>query len=189
MDGLGFMDGEFASGGDDRLNTEAIHSVLSNNRRRLTLEILRQSDEELTLRELSEQIAAEESGETPPPRNKRQSVYVSLHQTHLPKLKELGIVSYDEQSKVVILEEPMSEVAVYMETVPRYGLSWSEFYMGVGLLGVLTLVSVAVGVPGLSTISPLYYALGYLSLVLIAGVYQTIQQGSSIVHRLNGYWR
>lgn len=188
MDEIGILQGDLTPNRKNPLDTEAIHSVLSNQRRRLALETLREADGPLDLRDLSEQIAAAETGESPPPRNKRQSVYVSLHQTHMPKLKDLGIVSYDEQSKFVSLEEPMSDVAVYMETVPRFGLSWSEFYTGVGLLGVLTLVSVAIGVPGFSAISPLYWAIGYLSLVLFAGIFQTIQQGSSIFHRINGYW-
>lgn len=46
----------------------------------------------LTARELSERIIAEETGESPPPRNIRQSAYVELHETQLLKLDDLEIV-------------------------------------------------------------------------------------------------
>ena len=85
------------------LSETRIHEVLSNDRRRMAIEYLQDGD--LTLRELSERIAEAETGESPPPRNIRQSAYVSLQQTHIPKLAELDIVNYDEESKVVSLAE------------------------------------------------------------------------------------
>ena len=96
----------------------------------------------MNVRELSEEVAARETGEDPPPRDKRQSVYVSLHQTHLPKLDDLGIVDYDNDSKEVALRDRVREIEVYMEVVPQYGLSWGEFYFGLGLLGLVTTVAV-----------------------------------------------
>ncbi len=56
------------------------------------------------LSDLAEEIAAAETGERPPPRNKRQSVYVTLHQTHLPKLADHGVVDYDSERKTVTVE-------------------------------------------------------------------------------------
>lgn len=79
--------------------------VLSNRRRRLVLELLRANGGEATARELSEYIATVESGENPPPRNIRQSAYVSLHQTHLPKLNKPDIIEYDGQAKTVKLND------------------------------------------------------------------------------------
>lgn len=48
-----------------------IHDVLRNERRTHLLEILQQNRETLPLREISEQVATLETGETPPPRNIR----------------------------------------------------------------------------------------------------------------------
>ncbi|SEK31169.1 DUF7344 domain-containing protein [Haloferax larsenii] len=137
-----------ASTSDSDLSETRIHEVLSNDRRRMAIEFL-QDTEELTLRDLSERIAEAETGETPPPRNIRQSAYVSLQQTHIPKLSELDIVSYDENSKVVALEEA-SDVTVYMEVVPEGELSWSEYYAALAALGIVLMIAVAVGVPLLS---------------------------------------
>ena len=73
-----------------------IHDVLSNERRRMVLSILHEEDtRSTTARDLSERIAEMETGQSPPPRNIRQSAYVSLHQTHLPKLDELEVLAAD----------------------------------------------------------------------------------------------
>ena len=166
------------------LEAVEIHEVLSNERRQLILQFLRDAGGLLTARELSEQIAEVETGESPPPRNIRQSAYVSLHQTHLPKLDELDIIEYDQSAKTVELNERAEQVSVYMETVPKYGISWSEFYLGVSVLGLLFILAAEVGVPLLAGVGSL--ALAAATFVLIAGsaLYQTYDQGSSIIHRL-----
>ena len=169
---------------DEVLQPADIHDVLRNDRRRLVLERLRETGTEQSVRDLAEHIASLESGESPPPRNVRQSVYVSLHQTHLPKLDELGIVTYDSNVKEVSLAGNADEVAVYMEIVPKYAISWAEFYFGLGLLGILTLVGRAIGVPLLATLDPLLLGGAFLALVTAAATYQLVTQERSLLHRL-----
>ena len=162
-----------------------IHDVLRNDRRRLTLEALREADGGSTVRELSEVVAARETGEEPPPRNKRQSVYVSLHQTHLPKLDELGIVEYDGDSKEVTLQERIEEVEVYMEVVPEYGLSWGEAYFGLALLGLLTAVAAVTGVPGISSLGLSYLVVAYFLLQLVVSAYHVYShQDRTVLQRV-----
>ena len=162
-----------------------IHDVLSNERRRMVLSILHEEDGgQTTARDLSERIAEMETGQSPPPRNIRQSAYVSLHQTHLPKLDELGIIDYDESAKTVTLTDRAKQVSVYMETVPRYGISWSEYYIGVSAIGLLLVVAAFIGTPVLGVVGATTWAALALLLVGVSATYQTIQQGSSIVHRL-----
>ncbi|ELZ91993.1 hypothetical protein C440_16814 [Haloferax mucosum ATCC BAA-1512] len=131
------------------LSETRIHEVLSNDRRRMAIEFLQDGD--LTLRELSERIAEAETGESPPPRNIRQSAYVSLQQTHIPKLVELDIVDYDEESKVVSLAEA-ADITVYMEVVPEGELSWSEYYAALAALGLVLMIAVVVEVPVISAV-------------------------------------
>jgi hypothetical protein len=169
---------------DDALPEADIHDVLRNDRRRMVIEQLGQTDEPVTARDLSETIAVRESGENPPPRNVRQSVYISLQQTHLPKLEELGIVEYDENTKEVRPAENAAEVGVYMEVVPKYGLSYSEFCAGLGLLGVLLVVAAEMGVPVVSAMSATAWAVVVFAVLVASAVYQTYSQRSSLVHRL-----
>lgn len=166
------------------LESVEIHEVLRNERRQMVLKFLRDSDGVISARELSERIAETESGESPPPSNLRRSVYISLHQTHLPKLHQMEIVDYDQSSKTVELKERGREVSVYMETVPRYGISWSEFYLGVSVLGLLLIIAGEIGVPILAAVGSSSLAAGTLLLLLAAAIYQTVSQRSSMLHRL-----
>lgn len=169
---------------DPELVASEIHDVLRNERRRMVLEQLGKAGDAVSARELSEMIAAREADSDPPPRNVRQSVYISLQQTHLPKLADLDIVDYDDATKEVRPGENASDVGVYMEVVPKYGLSNSEFYAALGALGALLVVATQVGVPGLSGVPPAVWALVVFAAILVSAAYQTVDQRSSLVHRL-----
>ena len=171
-------------GGAQELPAADIHDVLRNDRRRMVLELLGEADDPMTARELSEVIAARESGSDPPPRNVRQSVYISLQQTHLPKLSELGIAAYDGNAKTVAPAGNAAEVGVYMEVVPKYGLAWSEYYAALGVLGTLVVVAASIDVPVLRALTPSAWAVFLFAVVVASAAYQTYDQRSSLVHRL-----
>ncbi|MFB6300698.1 MAG: hypothetical protein ABEH65_10600 [Halobacteriales archaeon] len=150
----------------------------------MALKYLQEVGGSISARQLSERIAELETGESPPPRNARQSAYVSLHQTHLPKLDDLGIVEYDRTAKKIRLNDRAKEVSIYLEAVPRYGLAWSEFYAGLSVLGLLLVIAAMIGVPALSAVPPHGWALAALLAIGLAAGYQTIEQRSSLFHRL-----
>ena len=170
-----------ADGAEPDLEERDIHEILRNDRRRLALEALREDGGRSTVRGLAELIATHETGEEPPPTDKRQSVYVSLHQTHLPKLDTLGIVEYDPEEKDVVLTDLVQEVEVYMEVVPEYGLSWGEFYFGLALLGLLVAVAALRGVPGVSSIGLSYLVIGFFLVQMIAAAYHVYTQQDRVV--------
>ncbi|MFB6092310.1 MAG: hypothetical protein ABEK02_04780 [Haloquadratum sp.] len=175
-------EGEVESDADDEgLAPADIHDVLRNDRRRLVLERLRAGDGTETVSDLSEHIGEVESGESPPPRNVRQSVYVSLHQTHLPKLDDLGIVEYDPDAKTVSIADNADDVAVYMEVVPKYAISWAEYYLGLGLLSALAFVADAIGVPLVRALSPTLIGMGVSLLVVVSAGYQLVEQRQSAI--------
>lgn len=171
---------------DPDLDLTEIHDVLSNERRQLVLKLLGDTGGGLEASELAAEIAEVESGQSPPPENVRQSAYVALHQTHLPKLDELGIVNYDQNNRMVELREGADQINVYLETVPKYGLSWSEVYIGISLLGMLLIIAGEIGVPLLVEIGSLVLASATFSLLILVALYQTISQRSSFIHRIRG---
>lgn len=175
------MSATVESQGRDALDEGTIHDVLRNDRRRLTLEALREKGGTAEVSDLAEIVAARESGADPPPRNKRQSVYVSLHQTHLPKLDSLEIVSYDSNDRDVKLKERMEDVEVYMEVVPQYGLSWGEFYFSWGVLGLLTAIAVRIGVPAISALSMTAVAGLFCVGLMTASAYHVYNQQDRIL--------
>jgi hypothetical protein len=174
--------GAEAERGESGLAETEIHDVLRNDRRRLAIDCLREAENgRLSVRELAEQVATLETGQDPAPRDKRQSVYVSLHQTHLPKLDQLEIVSYESDAKIVELEERVREVEVYMEIVPRYGLSWGEYYFSVGMLGMLTTIAVLLGVPGIAAAGITAVATGFFVVLMVSATYQVYSQQDRVV--------
>jgi hypothetical protein len=151
-----------------RIDPAEVHDILRNDRRRRVLEQLQRRLEPLSLRELSERIAERETGESPPPRNVRESVYNSLHQTHLPKLDDLDVVAYDKDRKTVQLQEPAREVDVYMEVVSPYGITWAGYYRTFAALGLLVVVAATVDLPFVSAVPTVLWASLFLFILAVS---------------------
>jgi DNA-binding transcriptional ArsR family regulator len=151
---------------------EEIHQILSNTRRRKVLRYLSESGGSLSLRDLSQQIAEVESGESPPPSDARKAVYVALHQTHLPALDDKGLVEYDRPSKRVRLLDTGRDIHRYMEVVARYGISRANLYRNAGIVALATVVAALAGVPVVSRVDPILWATLFLALFVLSAVYQ-----------------
>lgn len=85
------------------LEPDDIYHILQTSRRRHVLRHLRRAGEPMTLRDLAERIAAREHETTVEnlTSDQRQRVYISLYQSHLPKLDTRGIVDYDKDRGIV----------------------------------------------------------------------------------------
>jgi hypothetical protein len=149
-----------------------IHQILSNPRRRAVLEHLGTSPGAISVRDLSEAIATTETGESPAPSRVRESVYTSLHQTHLPKLHDLGIVYYDRERSEILPLEGVRAVDPYMEVVTSWGVTWGEYYRALGVLGLTVVVAALTPVPLVSLVDPLLWASGFLALFALSSAYQ-----------------
>lgn len=161
-----------------------IHALLSNERRQHVIEYLRKAGGTMSTGELARRIAVAETGESPPPKNIVKSVDVALHQTHLPKLDDAQLVVYDTDTMTVELLERGEDVGVYMETVERPAIAWSEYYLGISVLGLLLIIAAEIGVPVLTAIGSLWLATATFVAILTSAVYHTSRQGTSIIHRL-----
>lgn len=120
-----------------RLTNDDVFEILSNARRRRVIFLLHTAREPMELGELAEQIATAELGE-PPDQDQYKRLYISLYQTHLPKLEEHGVVEYDTESKLVTLTErvqPLIDVFRVDEDEP----SWWKYY---ALLAIVSAVVV-----------------------------------------------
>lgn len=146
-----------------RVPVAEVHALLSNPRRRRAIERLA-SDEEVAVSDLAEAIATAESGEAPPPRPVRESVYASLQQTHLPKLDEAGVVTFDADRGRVRARAETRYVRRYLQLVGPVGLTWDDHYRVLGTLCLFGVVAASVDLPLLSLLPPL----GWASLGLVA---------------------
>ncbi|UPM44447.1 DUF7344 domain-containing protein [Halocatena salina] len=161
-----------------QLTKYEIHDVLRNKRRTWVLEQLQQTRKPIPLRELSEQVAAVETGETPPPRNIRESVYNSLHQTHLPKLDELGIVEYHVDRKIVAQAEGFHQVTLYMEVVSADDVTWATYYLAVGCVTLVVITLSSVGLPVFAALSVTGWSILFFALFALSALYQRVSHES-----------
>lgn len=92
-------------GGDNSLD---ISSILGDPRQRRLLAILLEQSHPLTARDLSVQLAAQETGTAPSyvPEGDRQSIQMDLHHRCLPKLEAVGWI--ERHPEGVIAAEPLS---------------------------------------------------------------------------------
>lgn len=87
----------------------------------------------VTLAELSEHVAAWETDTTVDDitPEARQRVYVSLRQSHLPRLNREDVVNFDESAGTIQLSDNASAMRIYLETVPEGDIPWALYYLGV----------------------------------------------------------
>ena len=157
---------------DEHIDPGIVHDVLRNDRRRRVIQYLKQRLEPVSLRDLSERIAELETDESPPPRNIRQSVYNSLHQTHLPKLDEIDIIDYDKDRKTVTLCERARDVDLYMEVITRFGITWSTYYRTIGVVGLVAVVLADTDVAAFAGVDSLLVATVFLFVLASSTAYQ-----------------
>lgn len=124
---------------DTSLSQDVVFELLSSPRRRYILYHLRQSNEPVELTTLAEQVAAweNETDVDSITEQERKRVYVSLYQTHIPRLDEAGVIEYDKDSGMVSLAAQATEIDHYLDSTEET-ISWQWGYL------VLALVSAAV---------------------------------------------
>jgi uncharacterized protein with GYD domain len=154
------------------IESREVHEILRNSRRQLVIEHLNQRMEPISLRVLAEDIAAIETGKSPPPRKARDSVYNSLHQTHLPKLDDMGVVEYDKDRKIIRHRRRAKQVSRYMRLVTDSGISWAELYRTVGVIALVAIVGAEADAPLIGGVSVLLLATVCLAIFAVTTAYQ-----------------
>lgn len=83
------------------LDEETVAHLLSNGRRQGVLSLLSER-EEVDLSDAAEEIAVVEGNDGVELQSDiRENVYIALHQCHLPKMEDHGVVVYDRDRKWV----------------------------------------------------------------------------------------
>lgn len=164
---------------------ETVFEVLSNERRRYVLHHLKAAGERVTVRDLSEQVAAWENGielaaVTP---KERKRVYTALHQTHLPKMADVGVIDYDRDRGTLELTPAVDAFDIYLEIVPERDLSWGELSLALGSFAAALVAAVALGVYPFTLLPDIAYAALIAAGWLVVGVVHTYLQRSD---RLGG---
>jgi hypothetical protein len=132
------------------LSQDLVFDLLSNSRRRFVLHYLKQADGSVRLSELAAEIAAIEN-DVPVDdltSQQRKRTYVSLYQTHIPKLQDAGAVTYDAETGMVGLAAGASKIGEYFQQQST-SRPWQYYYLI--LAGVGFTCYVLAGIIGVST--------------------------------------
>lgn len=86
---------------------DAVLSLFAERRRRLAVSCLEQHEEALSLADLAEDIAIEETdaSRSDIDRQDVSHVYLNLYHNHVPRLEDHGIVEYEQERGLIRLSE------------------------------------------------------------------------------------
>jgi len=162
---------------EPELSRDQMFDILSSSRRRYTLYYLRQQKEPVQLTDLAEELAAWENDTTVEELSSqaRKRVYVSLYQTHAPKLQEAGLITYDADTGEIALREDAPEVKPFISNSDSES-KWYQYYGAVALLNALLLLGAIVGVPLLSAVSPIVIGLVVISSFLALSIVHAVSR-------------
>jgi len=153
------------------LSPDEIFEILSSRRRRMVLYLLRQRAATLTVNELAEEIAAIENEVAVEEltSQQRKRVYVSLYQTHLPKLEETSLVDYDADSGEVTLTSRASQIDSYLSPRDASTYPWQIHYAGLVVASALVVGIWLLGVPGLAWVPFPWLAAAIVAAFAVSG--------------------
>ena len=159
---------------DSELTKEAVFEILSSPRRRYLLYHLRAHGGPTELTELAEEVAAWENDITVEELSaqERKRVYVSLYQTHVPKLDDLGVVGYDSESGQVTLNSKAKRIDMYLTEGDT--IQWEYAYVGAAVLGGIVTVATVTGLWVFGAVSETLLALGVAVLFTCIAVFHAV---------------
>lgn len=135
------------------LSKDDTFHILQNERRRRVLQYLSETDGAVDMRDIAEQVAAWEHETTVQQltSDQRQRVYIALYQSHLPKLADFGLITYNRSRGVVERTPLADQISWYLDdddTAERPTGSkneWVRYYVGATLLSLLLIAVVRIG--------------------------------------------
>lgn len=107
----------------------------------MVLYYLRQSGGSVEVKELAGQIATVENDipKSELTSQQRKRVYVSLYQTHLPKMAKMNTIEYDKDGGIVSLTDQTDEVDRYLTTPEVSTYPWKFHYLVLAVGGATAL--------------------------------------------------
>lgn len=168
-----FSDGEVAK--------DTIFDLLSSPRRRFILYYLHEEGDGLTLQELADEVGAWEY-EKPIDEltsQERKRVYVSLYQTHIPKLEDSGVIEYDADSGMIDLTSHIDEFGPYLGW-EQSSRAWQAVYLGIALVSILFYAAVTFDIGPFAAISQLVAGLTVVATFVAVAIWQYFTSPSGV---------
>ena len=99
---------------DTELALSAVFKLLSNHRRRITVQYLSTQVGATPVSDVADQIALLEGEHT---HDRYERICTSLIHTHLPMLADSGAIEYDQDEETVTLREQATDMLPHLEVV------------------------------------------------------------------------
>lgn len=125
------------SNNSSTLSQDTAFDLLSNARRRLALQYLQEASGPVSIGELATNVAAMEN-DIPVEEvdsQQRKRTYVSLYQTHVPKLAKAGAVDYDSEEGIVELNGDARMITSYLSPAQPEE-DWPKYYLALSAIGL-----------------------------------------------------
>jgi hypothetical protein len=121
------------------LSQPEIFDVLCSQRRRFLVHYLLRNEGAGTLKEAATVVGAWENHTAPEELDPklRTRAYATLRQTHLPKMDDYGVLTFDDDSGRIELSPTGAQLQEYLESRPGDDGNWWAYYLGVGILGAI----------------------------------------------------
>ena len=123
------------------LSQDEAYDLLSSARRRFVISYLRSQDGPVVLNQLSQRLAAWENDVPVEELSDQQikRIYVSLYQTHLPKLEDVGLIDYDRERSTLELRDEAERLDDYLpkEEDDSEERRWQLVYASLAVIGLV----------------------------------------------------
>jgi hypothetical protein len=144
----------------------------------MVLYYLRKDEGVVEVRELAEEIAAMENDVEVEEltSQQRKRVYVSLYQTHLPKMAQMNAIQYDKDAGTVQLTDQTNNIDRYLTNSEQRSYPWTFHYAVLAVLSATTIALSVLGAPIFATASLLWLGIGILAVFAASVVVQVVMQ-------------
>ncbi|WP_101298279.1 DUF7344 domain-containing protein [Halegenticoccus soli] len=101
----------------EELSKDKLFHILQNQRRRYVLRYLKETEGQVRMRDVAEQVAAWEHDTTVEAltTDERQRVYISLYQCHLPKLADEDVIEYNQARGHIVRTQLADQLDPYLD--------------------------------------------------------------------------
>ncbi|MFC6905579.1 DUF7344 domain-containing protein [Halalkalicoccus tibetensis] len=131
------------------LSKDDTFHILQNERRRRVLQYLSDTKGPVDMRDIAEQVAAWEHDTTVQQltSDQRQRVYIALYQSHLPKLADFDLITYNRSRGVVERTPVADQVTQYLREPDDRSdegsigeVEWTRYYGGATAVSICLIV-------------------------------------------------
>ncbi|MFP4626137.1 MAG: DUF7344 domain-containing protein [Natronomonas sp.] len=173
-----------------KLSRDDLFEILSSDRRRRLVFYLQDQNGDADLSELARRIAAWENDIelSEVSERERKRVYISLYQTHVPKLEEYGLITYDSDRTRVFSTDRLDDVSrLVSRPNDSTGSShpWQLYYPGLAAVSMVLLALLPLGFPYVTPTAVTIFVVG--SLVVVSVAHYFVERSTGPTHSFSDW--